>query len=231
MIPAQVSFGKSRAAPRGHYHRGMFTSPLRRRSEWIALGVAGLAAAALSGCAAQPQTNTNRELLKLRESVAQQERELEARGATIAELNRKLAVATGVDEKQLAYFYYPEKLQIDSLSGGFNDDKQGGDDGVAVYLRPIDRDGDVVKVAGTIRVQLFDLANPPDRNFLGEVTVPVEKSREFWYGKLMTQHYTVKVPFAYPPGHEEVTVRATFVNLFPQRVVTAQQVVKVKLPQ
>lgn len=181
------------------------------------------------GCSATPQTDLNREITVLKEQNAQKDRDIAAKAASIDELHKKLATATGVDEKQLQYYYYPEKLVLASLTGGYNDDGKAGDDGVVAYLQPVDRDGDVVKVAGAIRVQLFDLANPPDRNFLGEITVPLEKVREKWFGKLMTNHYTVKVPFQVPPAHDEITVRATFVNLFPQRVVTAQSVVQVKL--
>lgn len=192
--------------------------------------ISGAVLLALSGCGATPNTDLNRELVRLRERSAQQERELAARSSTIEELNRRLSVAGGVDAKQLQYFYYPETIQVAPLSGGYDEDGKPGDDGVVVYLRPLDRDGDVVKVAGTIRVQLFDLSLPPDQTYLGELSVPLEKCREHWYGKLMTQHYTVRVPWQRPPSGEEVTVRATFANLFPQRVVTTQAVVKVRPP-
>ncbi|MBK8914702.1 MAG: hypothetical protein IPM64_08925 [Phycisphaerales bacterium] len=200
---------------------------IRRRAAGMIVGAMLLA---LSGCASTPNTDLNRELVRLRERSAQQERELAARSATIDELHRRLSVATGVDARQLQYFYYPETIQVAPLSGGYDDDGKPGDEGVVVYLRPLDRDGDVVKVAGSIRVQLFDLSLPPDQTSLGELTIPIEKCREHWYGKLMTQHYTIRVPWQRPPQAEEVTVRATFANLFPQRVVTTQAVVKVRPP-
>jgi hypothetical protein len=183
----------------------------------------------LPGCAHTDALELRRENEKLKESIATKDHELVSQQSTIQELNQQLAVVRAFKPDDLQKIYYPEKLAIDSLTGGENYDGQPGDDGVTVYLKPIDRDGDVIKVAGDIRVELFDLSKPSD-NLIAKLHVPVEQVSKNWYGKLMTYHYTVRVPWQKgPPGNPEITVRATFVDYLTQRVLTAQTVVKVKL--
>lgn len=183
------------------------------------------------GCAPDPQVELRQEITRLNALISDKERELEARHATIVELQTRVAAAVGLDEKRLSYLFVPERLVLDTLTGGLDEDGMPGDEAVVVYVKPVDRYGDTVKAAGELRVQLFDLAAPPDQSLVGEMRVPVEKAAEYWYGRFLTSHYTLKCPWRSGfPQHSEITVRVTFVNLFPPRVLTAQTVVQVKLP-
>jgi hypothetical protein len=183
------------------------------------------------GCADTTVIDLRREITQLNDTIRQKDTQIVEQQSTIAELNRQIEAARGLTQADMETIVHPEKLVIGSLSGGDDYDGQPGDDGVTLYLQPTDRDGDALKVAGKITVELYDLANPPDQNLLGIVEVPVEKARELWYGKLMTQHYTVKCPWprGRKPAHPEVTVRATFVDFLTRRVMTAQQTFTVKL--
>jgi hypothetical protein len=127
--------------------------------------------------------------------------------------------------------FLPVEIQIDPLTGGSDWDGKPGDDGVTVYLRPIDRDGDVVKAAGDLRIEILDLENPPDRQLVGRYGVSVDELGKLWYGKLMTQHYTLECPWTRGrPQHDTLTVKVNFVEYVTQRTLTAQAVCKVKLP-
>lgn len=199
---------------------------LRRRS----FGLVALAVlSSLGGCPEAPSIDLRRENMRLQEEIKKKDNELAAQFATISELNKQLMTARAFKPDDLEKIFYPEKLQIDSLTGGENYDSNPGDDGVTVYVRPIDKDGDVVKAAGDVRVELFDLARTTD-NLIGRYDVPVDAARKLWYGKLGTYHYTVKCPWLHgPPQHDEITLRVTFRDYLTQRVITAQTVVKVKL--
>lgn len=170
-----------------------------------------------------------RENAKLKDSISKKDHDLVAQQAQIQELNHQIDAIRAFTPQDLQKIFYPDKLQIDSLTGGEDYDGQPGDDGITVYLKPIDRDGDVIKVAGDIRIELFDLSKSSD-NQIAKLHVPVEQVSKMWYGKLMTYHYTVRVPWQKgPPTNPEITIRATFVDYLTQRVLTAQTVVKVKL--
>ena len=191
----------------------------------------GTTALLATGC--QPSTNIDyeRQLQVLRDTVAQQKADLAAQKATIDTLTQQLNVIRGIKPEDLKTIFYPVKIVIDSLSGGYDFDNQPGDDGVVVYLRPVDSEGDTLKVAGEIHIQLYDLAAAAHQTLLGEYKIPVEQARKLWYGKLMTNHYTIRCPWPHnPPTHPEITIRATFIDFLTQRVISAQSTCTVKLP-
>ncbi len=206
----------------------------RRRGSGVRGGLAaGLMAAALvaSGCQSPAEVQLRREVSELQTTVQSRDNQVAAQRAAIDELNSQLAVARAISEDDLKVLFYPDHLVIDKLTGGADYDNKPGDDGVTVYLRPIDRDGDLVKVPGDITIQLYDLAAPAQKNFIGEYRVPVDRCGKLWHGKLWTGHFSIKCPWpSGPPEHSEVTVRALFVDYLTKRVVSAQSVCKVNLP-
>jgi hypothetical protein len=190
-----------------------------------------LSALLAAGCQSPAEIELRREISSLRETVKDKDNQLVAQKASIDELNRQLNVARSISEDDLKRVFYPEQLVIDRLSGGADYDGRPGDDGVTVYLKPVDREGDVIKVAGDLRIQLFDLAAAPGKNFIGEYFIPVDQIGKLWHGKLFTNHYTVKCPWpSGPPAHTEITIRAVFVDYLTKRVVSAQSTCQVRLP-
>jgi len=123
------------------------------------------------------------------------------------------------------------RLEIEKLSGGEDYDGQPGDDGVTVYLKPLDKVGDIVKALGDIRIQLYDLANPPGRNLVGEYHFPAKTVGDKWHGKLMTYHYTLKCPWQRgAPEHSEITIRAVFRDYLTGHVMSTQTTCTVRPP-
>lgn len=193
--------------------------------------LAGLLLTASGGCESAREIQLRREVVSLQDQVQKAEHRLAAQEAAIGELKQQLRVARGLSEEDLQKLYYPERLTIDSQSGGADYDGQPGDDGVTVYLRPVDREGDAVKVPGDVTIQLYDLAAPPNRNLVGEYKVPVDQVGRLWHGKLLARHYTIKCPWpSTPPAHSELTIRALFVDFLTKRVVSAQTTCHVDLP-
>jgi hypothetical protein len=198
------------------------------RIGWLTLAALGLAA---GGCASAPQVELRHEITQLQDTVRQRDNQIVAQKASIEELHQQLATARGISEDDLKRLFYPQELVIDRLTGGVNLDNKPGDDGVTLYLRPIDQYGDVIKVPGDVTIQIYDLAAAPAHNLVGEYHVTVDQIGKLWYGKLMTGHYTIKCPWPKgPPEHNELTVRVVFVDYLTKRVVAAQAVVKVQLP-
>ncbi len=199
------------------------------RAGWLPLVLAGALLAV--GCESPAELQMRKEIGDLRQTVKDRDNQLAAQKAALEETNRQLAVARSISEDDLKKLFYPERLEIDKLTGGYDSDGKLGDDGVVVYLKPIDKDGDVLKVPGDITIQLYDLAAPPAQNFIGEYKVSVDQVAKLWHGKLWTNHYAIKCPWPHgPPKHPEVTVRVLFVDYLTKRVVSAQSTCTVKLP-
>jgi len=168
---------------------------------------------------------------RLQNQVGRLEREAVSNAQLIADQKKQITRLQQLGRKRLDLLYHPVKLDVEQLSGGFDNDKVPGDDGVIVYLRPMDEMGDAVKVAGDIRIELLDLANPDGQHLLGEYIVSAETAKEMWYGRFLTYHYTIRCPWLKgPPKHPTVLIRATFIDYLTGAELTATREVRVTLP-
>ena len=190
---------------------------------------------AAGGCAAGAERGRIlRENDALRRDKGQLEHTLAERDSSIASLQLQIENLKGFSADRPADMFAPIKLEIASLSGGADYDGKPGDDGITVYLRPRDADGDVVKVPGQIKVQLVDNTNLGSPRVLGVYPIEnLDEVRKTWHGKFGTQHFTLKCPF--PPGVEapksrRVLVSAEFIDLLTGATLTASQEVGFSVP-
>jgi hypothetical protein len=187
-----------------------------------------LAAAGCNPPGADPRVTQIQQLQdknnELARSVAQKDERLSAQNQRIQELQGLSG------ERAIENLVHVDKIEIDRLSGGYDDNRDGVDDGVAVYLRLLDRDGDAVKASGGARVRLLDLARPDGSQLVGELSLDAAALRPLWYGRMLTYHYTIKVPWAGEakrPEHKSITVVVDFTELLSGKTFTAQKVVDV----
>ncbi len=150
---------------------------------------------------------------------------------TIRRQNEQIVTLQALGDKRLDKLFHVSSIEIGRHSGGVNTDGRVGDDVVKVYLQPIDQFGHVIKAAGEATVQLFDLAEPPPQNLIGEYHWPVDELGKQWAGGFVgSSQFTLTCPWpAGPPAHDQITIRAVFVDYLTGRTFTAQKVVKISL--
>ena len=158
-------------------------------------------------------------------------RELDDRNVRIARLDQRVEALVQLGPDRPAGLFAPVKIEIVSRSGGVDLDGKPGDDGVTVYIRPIDADGDPVKVPGAIRVQLLDSSVLGEPRVLGLcVFDDPQELRRMWYSKFGTNHYTAKcrfVPGQQPPKTGRVLVTVEFTDYLTGKTFTATKEVDV----
>lgn len=186
---------------------------------------------ALVGCEPPNDIDARREIQQLEAGILERDDRINKLQTQLREMNKQLQVSRGISDDDLQYLFTPQRLAIMPLSGGENYDEEAGHDGITVYLQPLDKVGDVLKVAGSIRVELFDLALTGGQTLVGRVEIPVSEAQKHWFGDLWTYHYTVKVPWIKenPPKNNQITIRATFTDYLSQRVMVAQEARQVEL--
>jgi uncharacterized coiled-coil protein SlyX len=179
----------------------------------------------------QREADMQRTMLEQEEQIAALEQRIADQEKTIADLQAQVMELRGQDADALDRLVHPVRIELEKLSGGYDDDGEGGDDGVILYIRPIDADGHVIKAAGSLKVVLYDLANPPERNTLGDYYFDQPTMRELWYGRMWTHHFTVRCPWPpdHYPDHDEITADVVFTDLLTGRRLRAQQMFKVNL--
>jgi len=150
---------------------------------------------------------------------------------TIGRQNDQIHTLQALGEKRLDLLFHVTSIELGRHSGGVDTDGLDGDDAVRVYLQPFDQDGNVIKAAGEGTVQLYDLAEPPKENLIGEYHWSVEELGKQWAGGFFgSSQFTLTCPWQHgPPVHDQITVRVTFTDYLTGGVFTAQKVVTVHL--
>jgi hypothetical protein len=197
------------------------------------VGLSVLAVSLHAGCVS-PATRARfvEENLLLREDKQRLERTVAQQDVEIAALQKQVANLQQFGPDQPADLFAPVRIEIGRLSGGTNTDGKPGDDGITVYLRLRDADGDAVKAPGRISIRLTDDADIASPRVLGvyEFDDP-DKLGPLWHSRFGTQHYALLCPFAadIKPATNKVTVHVEFTDYLTGRTLTTVREVHVSL--
>lgn len=202
---------------------------------WLKLGGAVSAGALFclaAGCSSPSKANI--ELRKqnqiLQSKVADAEKQNEANQRVIAGLHEQRGVLPTLPPERLARLFTTHGLSFGRLTGGADiDPKKPGDQGLALYLEPVDQGGQVIKAAGSFDIDAFDLADPADP-LIGHWHFSIEEAKDAWNGFSFVYSYVLICPWQKMPKHEDITVKATFFDELTQTPFHAQQIVHITLP-
>ena len=197
-----------------------------------------IVSAALPGCRGMDIFRQDKKIKQLREELESARAGAKAARQATSEAKSELArkqkridtlVALGPD--RLKKLFYAKDIKLGQYTGGADLDGQAGCDGIKVFLRPIDANGDTIKAAGAVTVQLYDLAQPADKTLIGEYKWSVDEVAKAFSGGFLTYHFTFTCPWkSGPPKHAEITVRVEFIDYLTGKTLAAQKVCKVDLP-
>ncbi|HSI35588.1 MAG TPA: hypothetical protein VK986_18545 [Tepidisphaeraceae bacterium] len=203
----------------------------RLRASLRVVAIAGL----VGGCGGPNAANIElrKQNQELRDQLETVNRQREADAATIRALETRPASSTTatLPHNQLQALFTAHSIELGRLTGGWDEDpKKPGDEGIKVQLTPLDDEGQKLKAAGAITVDLFDLALG-ENNRIGHWELSAEQARPKWLGAALQYNYLLKLPWQSPPTHAELTVKVTFTDSLTGRVLAAQQVITVGLPK
>lgn len=188
-------------------------------------------AALACGCVDQDKIDTAAQRDKALADVRRLQKQLDELQARLGERDRRVRDLLKLGEKRLEKLYTVRRIRFGSGTGGIDLDDKAGDDAVKVVLQPIDQHGSVIKAAGNVTLQIFDLAAPAKQNLLGEFRFDVDETAKHWSSGFISYHYSFTCRFkAGPPKHDRLTVRAAFVEYLTGKRFETQQVCTVRLP-
>ncbi len=127
--------------------------------------------------------------------------------------------------------YHVVDVQLTRYTGLYDEDADGQVDQLRVYLRPVDADGDVVKAAGHLTVQLWDLSGKENSEaLLSEWKISSEDLRKEWFASLITINYRFRFPLQakWSDPTLSLTVRILFKDYLTGEELTSQMPVKAR---
>lgn len=186
--------------------------------------------AGCNGTVADPRVT---KIQQLEDRIAEQTRQLQKKDEEIAQQSRmiqELRVLNG--EERLARLVRVDRIELERLSGGYDENRDGVDDGVVAYLRLRDEDGDTIKAAGSVVLEAYDLAAPQSEQLVARAELDADAVQAAWFGRFMTSHYTIKAPWidGRVPAHRRITISVRFTELLTGRTFETQHVGEVHLP-
>jgi hypothetical protein len=208
-------------------------STSNRPSRAVPAWIAAAATLWLAGCNTVPGEKfqaVQRDLFQAQERIRTLETELAAQQQTTRDLAAQITNLRQAPEAPEEVLIIPVRIALASLSGGYDDDGKPGDDGIVLYVQPIDRDQDVVKAAGSLKIKLIDPQNPAGQTEFAEYNFDLQHTRPLWYGRLMTHHFSVKCPWpaGHRPAHNEIVAYVVFTDLLSGKALTATGTYQVK---
>src|SRR5262245_29828225 len=104
----------------------------------------------LPGCEGTSADPRITQIQQLEDKLAEQSRLRAQREAQLEEQSKMIRQLQDTDGgKRLQQLVSVERIEIERLSGGYDDDHDGIDEGAVAYLRLVDRDGDTIKASGS----------------------------------------------------------------------------------
>ncbi len=208
---------------------------MTRSFPWRRL-TAGLVATILAtGCQdfqRQREMQLERQRDEARTLARQRAEQIETLSEQVRTQRQQIKTLQALGEKRLDRLFTVAGIQIGRHSGGVNQDEPPGQDAVKIFLSPTDAEGHVLKAAGDVKVQLYDLAMPKDKTLYAEYAFPVDTIGEHWSGGLLANHYSFLCPWpnGRPPAHSELTLRVEFTDYLTGRSFDAQKAIRLDLP-
>jgi len=189
----------------------------------------------IAGCesAGSRETPLSEQIENLRQEKFQLTRQLEQSQTENEQLKKRLNVLLGLpDGVKPENIYRLQRVKIGRFTNLYDKDKDGTKEKLIVYIQPIDEDGDIIKAAGAVDVQLWDL-NLPQANqaLLGQWHVEANELRKLWFATLITINYRLAFDIAdkidkFESAAGGLTVKVTFTDHLTGRVFKEQKVIK-----
>lgn len=168
------------------------------------------------------------EIEKLSQEKAELNSQIEQLKSETGQLRKQIKVLSGLSKDEIEDLYKLQRIKIGGYTNFYDKDKDGKKEKLIVYVQPIDQDGDVIKIAGAMGVQLWDLnSSQANQALIAEWDVPPNELRKLWYAALRTNYrLTFDVADKIDSIEEPLTVKVSFTDYLTGKVFTEQTVIK-----
>jgi len=186
--------------------------------------------AAVAGCQKQTERSPGlgEKIDQLRLEKTELQYEVEQYKAENEKLRAQVQVLSGLGSQlKPENIYELQTVMLARYTGLYDEDNDGKKERLVVYLQPIDREGDVIKAAGSVDVQLWDLNKSQDKALLGQWHVTAAELKKLWYA-LIRNNYKLTFDLGGTAGSvsEPLTVKVTFTDYLSGRVFQQQAVIE-----
>jgi len=159
----------------------------------------------------------------------QLESHLEQSAAENEQLKKQIHTLSGLPERLKGEnLYSVQNIEIGKYTGFFDKDKDGTKEKLIVYIEPIDEQGDVIKAAADVEVELWDLSKTDGSALLAKwPPIKPDELKNLWFSSMLKVNYrlTFDITDKVKSFDEPLTVKVTFTDYLSGKVFEKQKVI------
>ena len=142
-------------------------------------------------------------------------------------LKKQIETLSALPKEQIELWSL-QRIEIGRFTALYDEDKDGKKEKLIVYVQPIDKDGDTVKSAGQVNVQLWDLNKADSNALLGEWHVGPDQLKKLWLTALLAGNYKLTFDVADKAElfKEPLTIKVAFTDYLTGKTFQEQKVIK-----
>jgi len=195
-----------------------------------ALIIGALVAGVMPGCnGSKPPAKET--VIILEQQNARLQRQIIDQEKQIEQLQVQIAGLRGLPVEEMTELIQVSRIEFGRFTRAFDRDEDGFDDGIVVYLHTLDREGDRIKSAGQVQLELWDLAEAEGNQNLGRWRFDMTELGDYWLSGLGTYHFKFEQDWPEPvrSGNKNLTVKLTFSDALTGKIFEIQKLVKAGL--
>ncbi|MFC1737514.1 hypothetical protein ACFL1G_00500 [Planctomycetota bacterium] len=185
-----------------------------------------------AGCQSESVGPSRRgEIDSLKLQKAELTRQIENLEDQNRQLQQQIKSLAGIEpEQRFENLYQLQNVGIHKYTNLYDKDEDGKYEKLIVYIQPMDNQGDIVKAAGSVDVQLWDLNKDAADAKLGQWDVKANELKELWFATMVTINYRLTFDLAEPieSFDEPLTIKLTFTDYLTGKVFSEQKAIEPK---
>jgi len=168
------------------------------------------------------ETISKKDLLMQIEQLRQ---ELTAKQKQNEKLNEQLTALRGFPADRLQRLVHPVEIAFGRFTRAYDQNDDGFDDGMIVYLLLRDIQGDKIKATGQVTIELWDLAEPQGGHLLQQWQYGLDELPQQWLSGFMTDHYKFELTWEKPPRSSNLTLKLRFKDALTGKLFEIQKMI------
>lgn len=211
----------------GHPEKRKISNGLNLVRAALHVVLAGCLVGMIGGCenGRRKEVSLAEQMEKLQQEKAKLTSQIEESKKQNKQLKEQVRVLIDIrPEVKPEELYSLQRIKIHRYSGFYDKDGDGKKEKLVVYVQPIDRQGDIIKVPGSANVQLEDWSGKR----LGQWHVNQDQLKGNWFSTLIGGNYRLMFDIADKVADfgEPFTVKAAFTDYLTGRVFKEQRAIK-----
>jgi len=192
--------------------------------------LAGCLLAIAAGCENKKAKPAISEKVTLQQQNAELKTQLDSYKAENAKLEKQISTLTATGKASTKDIYDLEKVELTKYTNFYDHNKDGQKEELIAYLKPADSQGDTIKAAGEVTIQLWDLNQTDSSALLAEWNIPADKLGEKWFSAILGTNYrfAFDITGIVKDFSRPLTVKSTFKDRLSGNTFFSQKVIEPK---